>query len=74
MFGSVDLAGHGVVVMAAGRSVLGRCAVAQGRMPVTVVVLVLEVAMQRHGPEKKRGPGVLIRGTTVGANRPHRLP
>jgi hypothetical protein len=40
---SVDLAGHRGVGVPAGRSVLGRRSVAQGRVPMAVVVLVLEV-------------------------------
>ena len=49
---SVDLAGHGVVGVAASGSVLGRCSVAQGRMPVPVVVLVFKVADDHSGLEQ----------------------
>lgn len=41
-----------MVGIAASGSVLGRCSVAQGRMPVSVVVFVLEVADHYPGLEQ----------------------
>ena len=49
---SVDLAGHRGVGAPASGSVLGRRAVAQGRVSVSVVVLVLEVADDHAGLEQ----------------------
>lgn len=64
---SVDLVSHGVVVMAAGRSVLGRGQVAQGRLPVACVVLVREVADHHWG--SSRVVQWLRRGTAATSNR-----
>src|SRR3981189_3124416 len=50
---SVDLAGHRGVGAPARRSVLGRRPVAQGRMAVAVVVLLLEVADDHAGLEQR---------------------
>ncbi len=49
---SVDLAGDRGGGVSAGRSVLGRRSVAQGRVAVSVVVLVLEVADDYSGLEQ----------------------
>ena len=49
---SVDAAGHRGVGVPARRSVLGRRSVAQGRMSVSVVVLVFEVADDHSGFEQ----------------------
>ena len=49
---SVDLAGDRGVGVPAGRSVLGRRSVTQGRMSVLVVMLVLEVLDDHAGLEQ----------------------
>lgn len=46
---SVDFAGHRGVGAPADRSVLGRCSVAQGRVPVPGIVLMLEVPDDHPG-------------------------
>jgi hypothetical protein len=56
---SVDLAGHGVVGVAASGSVLDRGAVAQGRVTVSMIVFVLEVADDDAGFEQV-GPVVAV--------------
>ena len=49
---SVDLAGDRGVGVPACRSVFGRRPVAQGRMPVPVIVLIFEVADHHSGFEQ----------------------
>lgn len=55
----------GVVGVAASGSVLGGCSVAQSRMPVSVVVLVFEVADDHSGLEQ----GVPVVGFSVNPTR-----
>jgi hypothetical protein len=63
---SVDFAGHRVVGVPARRSVLGQRSVPQGRMPVSVIVLVFEVADDYPGFEQTV-PVVAVKALLAGA-------
>lgn len=56
---SVDPAAHRVVSVGAGRSVLGRCSVAQRRMPVPPIVVGLEIA-DHHPRLEQAGPVIAV--------------
>ncbi len=63
---SVDLAGHGVMGVAASGSVLGGGGVAQRRVAVSMIVFVLEVANDYTGFEQV-GPVVAVDHQTAQA-------
>ena len=52
---SVDLASHGVMGVAASGGVVGRCPVAQCRVPVAVVVVVVVLEIPDHDAGLEQG-------------------